>query len=115
MLYHKLYGVTTKYPKAQNKDQSKSYLIENLPKAEPIDYGYIRDLNNDYVEFYDKSFYGRGGIVGLGLIGLFFSLMLLTYLIPGLFENFLDDGFLFKLQCYLLLLVVVFLCLVFRI
>ncbi|RKG33232.1 hypothetical protein [Acinetobacter tianfuensis] len=93
MLYHKLYGVTVKYPKTQNKDQSKSYLIENLPKAEPIDYGYIRDLNNDYVEFYDKSFYGRGGIVGIGLICSFFILMPLTYVVPDLFINFLEDGF----------------------
>lgn len=103
MLYHKLYGVTTKYPKAQNKDQSKSYLIEDLPKVEPVDYGYIRDINSDYVEFYDKSFYGRGGVVGFGLIGLFCILFALFYIAPGLFIHFHEDGYIFIVLSVLML------------
>lgn len=104
MLYHKLYGVTTKYPKTQKNDQSQSYLIKDLPQVEPVDYGYIRELNKDYVEFYDKSFYGRGGVVGIGLICLFCILFSLFYITPGLFTNFLKDGFFFIALSVLILI-----------
>lgn len=110
MIYQKLYGVTTKYPKKKTIDKTVHHSITDLPTVEPIDYGYIRELNDDFIEFYDKSFYARGGVVGLGLIGIFFSLMPLTYIIPGLFTNFLEDGFFILLS---LVFIIISCCLFF--
>lgn len=93
MINHRLYGVTTKYPKKKENYQGGYYPIKDLPIVEPTDYGYIRELNENYIEFYDKSFFARGGVVGLGLICLFFLLTPLTYLLPDLFTKTISDDF----------------------
>lgn len=105
MIYQKLYGITVKYPKQREINESQSYSIKDLPKVEPVDYGYIRELNDEYVEFYDKSFYVRGGVVGVGLIGLFFVLSPLIYLVPALSSKFWEAGFFIMLSLVLVIIV----------